>query len=240
MTKIKQVSVPYMVMGVLFCVCLILANVLATKQLGFSDVECLGLTIPFSWLQLTGGVIVFPLSYIINDCIAEVWGYRRARLIIWLAFATNALFVLFGALADALPGAVYWDNDAGFHQIFGLAPRIALASFLSFLVGSFLNAYVMSKMKLAHGGKRFAWRAVASTIVGETADSLIFFPLALGGIVPWVVMPAMIVSQLLFKVIYEILVLPLTARIVAYIKRIDNTDVYDTDVSYSVFRVTDV
>lgn len=240
MTKTKQVSVPYMVMGVLFCVCLILANVLATKQLGFSDVSLFGLTIPLSWLQLTGGVIVFPLSYILNDCIAEVWGYRRARLIIWLAFATNALFVLFGALADALPAAPYWHNDAGFHQIFGLAPRIAFASFLSFLVGSFLNAYVMSKMKVADGGKRFAWRAVASTLVGETADSLIFFPLALGGIVPWEFMPAMILSQLLVKVGYEIVVLPITTRVVALVKRIDNADVYDNDVAYNVFRVADM
>ena len=133
----QQVSVLFMLFSILFCVCLITANVLETKQIALGPIS------------ITGGLLVFPVSYIINDCVCEVWGYRKARLLIWLGFAMNFLFVMFGALADAVPGAPYWHNDAGFHAVFGLAPRIAAASFLAFLVGSFINAYVMSRMKIS-------------------------------------------------------------------------------------------
>ena len=173
-TNKKQVSVLFMLFSTLFCVCLITANVLETKQVSIGLFN----------LSITGGLIVFPISYIINDCVCEVWGYSKTRLLIWLGFAMNFLFVTFGALCDALPAAPYWDNDAGFHAVFGLAPRIALASFLAFLVGSFVNAYVMSRMKIKSNGKNFSARAILSTVYGEIADSLIFFPLALGGVVP--------------------------------------------------------
>ena len=129
------VSIPFMILGMLFCVCLIAANLLEAKQ-----VEVAG-------LSLTAGLIVFPVSYVINDCIVEVYGYVKARLVIWLGFFMNFLFVLFGFAADLLPAAPYWTGQEGFHAVFGLAPRIAGASFLAFLVGSFLNAYVMSIMK---------------------------------------------------------------------------------------------
>ena len=195
-TRKKQVSVLFMLFSTLFCVCLITANVLETKQVS------LGL---FN-LSITGGLIVFPISYIINDCVCEVWGYSKTRLLIWLGFAMNFLFVTFGALCDALPAAPYWDNDAGFHAVFGLAPRIALASFLAFLVGSFVNAYVMSRMKINSNGKNFSARAIMSTVYGEIADSLIFFPLALGGVVPMKELPVLIVSQVVLKTLYEIIV----------------------------------
>ena len=181
-TNKKQVSVLFMLFSTLFCVCLITANVLETKQLS------MGL------FSITGGLIVFPISYIINDCVCEVWGYGKARLLIWLGFAMNFLFVAFGALCDVLPAAPYWHNEEGFHAIFGLAPRIALASFLAFLVGSFVNAYVMSRMKISSGGKNFSARAIMSTVYGETADSIIFFPLALGGVVPNNELPVLIIS----------------------------------------------
>lgn len=223
------VSIPYMLLGVLFCVCLIAANLLETKQI------CIG---P---LELTAGLIVFPVSYIINDCMVEVWGYRRARLIIWLGFFMNFLFVLFGFIADVLPGASYWHGQEGFHAIFGLAPRICAASFTAFLVGSFLNAYVMSRMKLhSNGGKHFSYRAIMSTLVGETGDSVIFFPLALGGVVPWSVMPLLMINQVVLKTVYEIIVLPITIRVVRKLKHIEGEDVYDNDISYSVWKIFDI
>lgn len=223
------VSVPFLWLSVLFCVCLIAANVLETKQVAIGP------------LQLTAGLIVFPVSYIINDCLVEVWGYRRARLVIWLGFFMNFLFVLFGFLADLLPGAPYWQGEAGFHAVFGLAPRIAGASFVAFLVGSFLNAYVMSRMRPASGSlDRFSLRAIASTVVGEGADSLLFFPLALGGVVPWQVLPVMMLTQVLLKTLYEIIVLPLTVRIVRLLKRIEGEDVIDDNVRYGFWRITDL
>ena len=167
----NTVSVLFMIFSILFCVCLITANILETKQIQVLSVS------------LTGGLIVFPVSYIINDCVCEVWGYSKARMLIWLGFAMNFFFVMVGALCDAIPGAPYWDNEEGFHAIFGLAPRIAAASFIAFICGSFINAYVMSKMKIASNGKNFSLRAILSTVAGESIDSLIFFPLALSSVV---------------------------------------------------------
>ncbi len=214
-----------MLFSILFCVCLITANVLETKQMVFGPVT------------ITGGLLVFPVSYIINDCVCEVWGYGRARLLIWTGFAMNFLFVAFGALADAIPGAPFWDNDAGFHAVFGLAPRVAAASFVAFLVGAFVNAYVMSRMKISSAGRHFSARAILSTVYGETADSLIFFPLALLGVVPLSSMPSLIVSQVVLKTLYEIVVLPVTIRVVALAKRHEGEDVYDRGISYNVFKL---
>ncbi len=221
----QQVSVLFMLFGILFCVCLITANVLETKQMAFGPVT------------ITGGLLVFPVSYIINDCVCEVWGYGRARLLIWTGFAMNFLFVAFGALADAIPGAPYWDNEEGFHAVFGLAPRVAAASFVAFLVGSFVNAYVMSRMKISSAGRNFSARAILSTVYGETADSLIFFPLALLGVVPLASMPSLIVSQVLLKTLYEVIVLPVTIRVVAFAKKREGEDAYDRGISYNIFRM---
>ncbi len=223
-----MVSLPFMLLGVLFCVCLIAANLLETKQVALGP------------LQLTAGLIVFPVSYIINDCMVEVWGFRKARLVIWLGFFMNFLFVLFGLAAVALPAADYWTGQAGFRAIFGLAPRIAGASFLAFLVGSFLNAYVMSRMKVSMGGRGFSLRAIASTVVGEGADSLIFFPLALGGVVPWSVMPALMLTQVVLKTAYELVALPVTIRVVRWMKRVEGEDAYDRGISYNVLKFLDI
>ncbi len=224
----QNVSVLFLLFSILFCVCLITANVLETKQIAIGSV-C-----------ITGGLIVFPVSYIINDCVCEVWGYRKARLLIWAGFAMNFLFVVFGAIADMLPAAPYWDNDAGFHAIFGLAPRIALASFVAFLVGSFINAYVMSRMKISSGGKHFSLRAILSTVYGETADSLIFFPLALGGVVPLRELPMLMLAQIVLKTLYEVVALPITIRVVKATKRHEGEDAYDNGVSYSVWKIFNV
>lgn len=224
-TENKQVSVLFMLFGILFCVCLITANVLETKQISIGAIN------------ITGGLLVFPVSYIINDCVCEVWGFRKARLLIWSGFAMNLIFVAFGALADAIPGAPYWHNDEGFHAIFGLAPRIAAASFVAFLVGAFINAYVMSRMKLSSHGKHFSVRAVVSTLFGETADSLVFFPLALSGVVPAGEMMSLILSQVVLKTLYEIVVLPITVRVVKKVKEHDGTDVYDEGISYNIWKV---
>ena len=226
--KKNTVSVLFLFFSVLFCVCLITANVLETKQ------------ISIGMFNITGGLLVFPVSYIINDCVCEVSGYGKARLLIWLGFAMNFLFVAFGAAADAIPGAPYWHNDEGFHAVFGLAPRIAAASFVAFLVGSFVNAYVMSRMKISSEGRNFSLRAILSTVFGEGADSLIFFPLALYGVVPTSELPIFIVTQVVLKTVYEIVVLPVTIYVVRKTKQIEDEDAYDTDMNYSVWKVLSV
>ena len=226
MTKTKQqVSVLFMLFSILFCVCLIAANILETKQ-----ISVLG-------ISLTGGLIVFPISYIINDCVCEVWGFQKARLLIWTGFAMNFFFVSVGALCDWIPGAPYWTNQEGFHAIFGLAPRVAAASFVAFIIGSFANAYVMSKMKIRDGGKRFSLRAVLSTIAGETCDSIIFFPLALGGVVPTEELPKLMLWQVILKTLYEVIALPITIRVVKKLKEHEGKDVYDNGVNYSIWKI---
>lgn len=214
-----------MLFSILFCVCLIAANILETKQ-----ISVLG-------ISLTGGLIVFPISYIINDCVCEVWGFQKARLLIWTGFSMNFFFVAMGALCDWIPGAPYWTNEAGFHAIFGLAPRVAAASFVAFIVGSFANAYVMSKMKIRDKGRNFSLRAILSTIVGESFDSVIFFPLALGGVVPTEELPKLMLWQVLLKTVYEVIALPITIRIVKALKEHEGEDTYDNDVNYSIWKI---
>lgn len=228
MKKDNLVSVPFMVLGIVFCVCLVAANLLETKvvQLG-----------PIS---ITAGLLVFPISYIINDCIAEVWGFRKVRLIIWMGFLMNFMVVALGQIAVALPAAPFWEGEESFNFVFGMAPRIAVASLLAFLVGSFINAYVMSRMKIASHGKNFSARAILSTVFGESADSLIFFPLAFGGLMPISELGKMMLVQVVLKTMYEIIILPITIRVVKYIKHVDDCDVYDEHISYNVLKIKEI
>ena len=224
----KTVTIPFMLMGILFNVCLIASNLLETK------------VIQVGGITATAGLMVFPISYIINDCIAEVWGYKKARLIIWSGFAMNFLVVAFAQLAIMLPGAPCWEGEEGFNFVFGMAPRIVFASLCAFLVGSFINAYVMSKMKIASNGKNFSARAVISTLLGESADSLIFFPVAFGGIIAWQELLLMMCTQIVLKSMYEVIILPVTIRVVKAIKRIDGSDVYDEGISYKVWKISEI
>lgn len=224
----EKVSVPYMLLGILFNVCLITANMLEIKVISIQN------------LTITGGLLIFPVSYIINDCIAEVWGFKKARLIIWSGFLMNFFVVMMGHIAIWMPSADFWAGAEAFNFVFGMAPRIVFASLSAFLVGSFLNAYVMSRMKLAYKGRRFSLRAVFSTIVGETADSIVFFPIAFGGLIDIRELAVMMLLQILLKTLYEILVLPVTMRVVKWIKEKEGSDIYDHDISYNPFRLSDL
>ena len=224
----KTFSLPFFVLGVLFCVCLIMANLLEVKLVALGPVSA------------TAGLIIFPISYIINDCIAEVWGFKKARLIIWSGFAMNFFVVALGLIAVAIPAAPFWEGEEHFDFVFGMAPRIVIASLTAFLVGSFLNAYVMSKMKVASGGKNFSVRAILSTIVGETADSLIFFPVAFGGVIAWPELLIMMGIQIILKSMYEVIILPVTIRVVNAIKKIDGSDVYDENISYNILKIKEI
>ncbi len=240
--KREKLSVPFVVLGMLFCVCLITSNLLETK-------------IVHVWgdINLTCGFIVFPVSYILNDCIAEVWGFRKSRFIIWLGFMMNFFVVALGLVACALPPMTP-GADTSFREVFGFAPQVAAASFVAFLVGSFLNAWVMSVMKLADRGKgqfnvRFSMRAILSTVVGESADSVIFFPLAFWLLpllfegapkVEWGVLLGLMVTQVVAKTLYEVIALPVTIRVVKYVKKVDHSDVYDDTVSYNPLKVNQI
>ena len=220
----QQVSLSFMLMGILFSVCLIAANLLETK------------VVVIGGLSVTCGLLVFPVSYIINDCIAEVWGFAKARTIIWCGFAMNFFVVALGLISVQLPAAPFWEGEEHFNFVFGMAPRIVAGSLLAFLAGSFLHAYVMSRMKIQSQGRHFSLRAIASTLVGETADSLVFFPIAFGGILAVGDLAMMMGVQIVLKSLYEVVILPLTIRVVRAVKRIEETDVYDEGISYNIFR----
>ena len=224
----QKVSVLFMVLAVVFVVCLVTANLLETKVLDF-----------FGITTITAGMLVFPISYIINDCIAEVWGYRRAALVIWIAFAMNFMVAAVGLLAVHLPAAPYWEGAEHFNFVFGFAPRIMSASLLAFLAGSFANAYIISRMKIIHKGRYFSLRAIVSTVAGESIDSVIFFPIAFGGIIEFRNLIGLMLTQIIMKSMYEVVVLPVTIRLVRRFKRMEDLDVYDEGISYNVLNVVD-
>ena len=202
-------SKKFTVLAILFCVCLIASNLFETK------------IFTAGFITLTGGFVLFPVSYIINDCISEVYGYRKAKFVIWTAFAMNAFFVLSSQLVKILPGASFWDGQEHFDYIFNANLRITMASMLAFLTGSIMNAKVMSRMKHRDGERRFGFRAVMSSLAGESIDSLVFFPIAFFG-VGLKNLVIMMLTQIALKTLYEVILLPITTQFVKYLKAHEN------------------
>jgi len=219
-----EISVTFMILTVLFCVCLIVSNLMEIK------------VVDLGFMTVTAGVVVFPVSYIINDCIVEVYGFSRARMVIWLGFAMNLLTCLLLQVGLVLPVADGWEGQEAMQLIFGAVPRILAASFTAFIIGAMVNATVMSKMKakaaVGAGNKSFSVRAVISTLWGEGADSLVFFPIAFGGVLPWSVIGELVITQVLLKTAYEVAVLPVTVRVVAMLKRHEKLDVVDLGTGF--------
>lgn len=223
----KDLSPAFVLVSVFFTVCLIASNLFATKIFSLAGIN------------LPGAVVIFPISYILNDCLAEVWGYRKARLIIWTGFLMNLFVVLAAQLVVWLPPASFWDAAPHFNYVFSMAPRVFIASLLAFLAGSTMNAYVLSRMKVASQGKYFPVRAIVSSLAGEVLDSAIFMPIAFFG-TPVKILMGMMLAQVSFKVLYEIVILPVTARFVHYLKRVDDEDVFDGQISYNPFKIRDI
>ncbi|MGM9812495.1 MAG: queuosine precursor transporter [Muribaculaceae bacterium] len=221
----KQFSLPFVVLAMMFAVFLILANLMEVK------------VVKIGILTATAGLSVFPISYIINDCIVEVYGFAKARFVIWMGFLLNMIFVVFLQVCVAMPGDPSWTAQAAVEQVFGNTPRILLGSFVAFIVGSMVNAQVMSRMKVRDGGKRFSLRAIMSTVFGETADSLIFFPIAFAGMLPLATIVTLVWTQVMLKTLYEIIALPVTIRVVKLLKRVEGADVTDVNVDYKWWKV---
>lgn len=219
-------SVTFLWMAVLFNVCLIASNLFAVKVFQLA-----------SWCVLPGAVIVFPISYILNDCLCEVYGYRRASLVIWTGFVMNFLFVLASELVTVLPAAPFWEGQEAFKFVFGAGPRVVCASLLAFLVGSNINALVMSRMKVRDRGLRFGLRAILSSLAGELCDSLIFIPIVFYSTGLRAIL-TMIVCQVSAKVLYELIILPVTSTVVRRLKDREGIDTYDEGISYNPFKLS--
>ncbi len=183
------------------------------------------------------GVLFFPLSYVFGDILTEVYGYARARRVIWAGFAAMAFAAMMASVVVALPPAPGWGDQAAYQTIFGQTPRIVLASMLAYFCGEFVNSYVLAKMKVADNGKRMGWRFVASTVIGEGVDSLLFYPLAFYGIWGNELLLKIMAAQWGLKVLVEILFLPLTIWLVRALKRAESEDHYDRDTNFTPFSL---
>lgn len=212
----RRVSALYLVLVLTFCICLIVANLIEIK------------TIDLGPLTITAGVIIFPVSYIINDCVVEVYGLQKAKLMIWLGFASSLFVTLALQLSLVLPGSSEWTSQEAMQQIYGSVPRIVTASFLAFICGSMVNAYTMAKMRrTGDGAGRFSLRAILSTIYGESVDSLIFFPIAFAGVLSWNMIISLMITQAVIKTAYEILILPVTIAAVNRLRKVEAKAVPD-------------
>lgn len=209
----------------LFIACLIAANIISVKLIAVGD-----------WF-VPAGVVIFPLSYILGDVLTEVYGYSSARRVIWLGFLCNLVVVLAIWLAGMWPGAPFWSDQPAWDQILGFTPRLLMASFVAYLIGEFANSIVLSRMKVATGGRWLWSRTIGSTLIGEGLDSLIFISLAFGGS-PLFSFTA-IATQWFIKVAYEIVATPLTYLVVGYLKRAEGIDVYDRDTRLNPLALAD-
>lgn len=211
----------FLIVAALFITSLIAANVIAVKVIE-----------PFGWV-VPAGIIIFPVSYIFGDILTEVYGYARARQVIWLGFFCNLLFVLAVIAGGSLPAAPFWDGQEAYDRILGYTPRLLAASFAGYLVGEFANSFVLARLKVATSG-RFLWlRTTSSTLVGQGLDSLVFGVIAFAGQVPDPALRDIIWHNWLLKTAYEVLATPLTYLIVTRLKAIEGIDHYDRDTDWN-------
>lgn len=185
------------------------------------------------------GILFFPISYVFGDILTEVYGYARSRRVIWAGFGALIFASFMSFVIVAMPPAPGWTNQEAYELIFGSTPRIVFSSLVAFWAGEFANSFVLAKMKVGTEG-RFLWlRTIGSTIAGEAVDSMIFYPLAFWGAKGWTgqaVINVMITNYIL-KVLWEVIITPVTYRIVAFLKRVENEDYYDRDTKFTPFSL---
>lgn len=216
---------------VAFVVVLLLSNVIGAEKRSVVNLPVVGLW-PFG-----AGILFFPISYVIDDILTEVYGFARARRAIWAGFAALLFMGLMEWTVVHLAVAPGWTGQAAYERVFGSGWRIILASLTAFFIGDFLNSVVLAKMKIWTGGKYLWTRTIGSTVIGEGADSLIFYPLAFYGMADWPlsVLGAVMLSQFVLKVGWEIVLTPVTYAVVGWLKRHEGVDVYDEHTDFTPF-----
>ena len=209
----------------LFVTTLVVSNVIAGKQVAFTAA-----------VILPAAVILFPLTYILGDVLTEVYGYQRCRRVIWIGFACNAAAVAAIAIGGALPPAGFWNGQEAYVRTLGAVPRIVAASFLAYLVGEFVNSFVLAKLKVATSGRLLWLRTIGSTVVGQLVDSGVFITVAFLGVFPGDQVLRLVVAQWLFKVAYEAAATPLTYAVVGWLKRREGIDHFDAGTDFTPLR----
>lgn len=215
-----------------FVAILLLSNIIGASKRSVVELPFIG-----EW-PFGAGVLFFPLSYIIGDMLTEVYGYARARRVIWTGFAALLFMAFMAWVVVELPAAPGWNGQAAYVEVFGNSWRIVAASMLAFWAGEFANSFVLAKMKVADQGRRMGLRFVASTVIGQGLDSLIFYPIAFYGLDGWPTNELFktVLSQWAIKTGWEILLLPLTITIVTAIKRREGVEIYDNQTDFSPFK----
>lgn len=209
----------------LFASILLISNLGATKLIEFGPIIT------------DGGAILFPLAYIFGDVLTEVYGYKYARRAIWTSFGVMLLAIFSFTIVRYLPGAPEYTDQAAFDSILGFFPQIVLASLCAYLVGEFVNSYVLAKLKVRTGGKKLWLRLIGSTFVGQLLDTTIFALIAFGGILSGSDMLKFIAIGWAFKTGVEIFLLPVTYRVIAFLKKHENMDAYDKKTDFSPLHV---
>ena len=225
MSTEKDVSKLFMCIGIIFVTCLLLSNLITGKMWAVT-----------ADITLPAAVILFPLTYIIGDVFTEVYGFRKARTIIWLGFGCSFFAVLIYLVTIALPHPGYWENQEAYAVVMGTTPRVAIASFAGYLFGEFSNSFVLSKLKVVTKGKNLWLRTILSTVVGEGLDSIIFITISFWGTMENSVVLKMILFQYLFKVGYEVLFTPVTYAVVKAVKKKEGIDVFDEGLKYNFIK----
>lgn len=221
--KETPISYRFVFITALYVTCLLLSNLVAGKMWGISE----SITLP-------AAVILFPVTYILGDVFTEVYGFKRARIVIWIGFFCSFFAVLVYLLTIALPAPAFFENQEAYAIVLGTTPRVAIASFLGYLFGEFSNSVVLSRMKVATEGKHLWMRTIGSTIIGEAFDSIIFITVSFAGTMETKTLLFMILFQYLFKVLYEAACTPLTYFVINKLKQKENMDVYDRGIRYRV------
>lgn len=215
-----------------FVTILLLSNVIGAGKVATVDLPGIG-----DW-PFGAGILFFPVSYVIGDVLTEVYGYARARRVIWAGFAAVVFMAFMAWIVVALPPAPTWTNQAAYETIFGQVPRIVAASVCAFWAGEFVNSYVLARMKVWTAGRHLWSRTIGSTVLGEGVDSLIFYPLAFWGAAGWT--PSLVVTVLFtqwaLKVGWEVVLTPVTYVAVGWLKAREGVEIFDRDTDFSPFR----
>jgi hypothetical protein len=190
-----------------------------------------------SGFEFGAGILFFPLSYVLGDVLTEVYGYARARRVVWVGFAALIFMAVMSTVVVGLPPADTWHGQSAYETVFAVTPRIVIASIVAFWAGELANAYVMARMKVWTEGKRLWTRTIGSTVVGQGVDSLLFYPIAFLGIWEIETVLTILVTNYMLKVVWEAMLTPVTYRVVAALKRAEGVDVYDTDTDFTPFSL---
>ena len=188
-------------------------------------------------LTFNSGVLFFPVSYIFGDVLTEVYGYARARKVVWAGFGALAFASFMSWATLAFPPATGWPHQAAYETVFGGTPRIVAASLVAYFTGEFCNSFVLAKLKLVTSGRLLWSRTIGSTIVGEAVDSLIFYPLAFLGVWSTDLVVRVMITNYLLKVLWEVLMTPFTYRIVNFLKRAEAEDYFDRHTNFTPFSL---